>query len=207
MTDQPKKTRLTDRKRESILAAAVKVFQENGFDRAKVDQIAAVASVSKRTLYNHFASKEELFLAIVIEMKNQIGQLNEFPFCESTPIEEQIKGICRQLVAMFVAEDFLGLARVIVSRFLQKPELAKQAFQDEPVCHGALVGWMECAMQSSKLAIPDTDLAAKILMGLVKELFFWPTLIADEAISDKKTEEQFIEEVAKVFVSRYACKS
>jgi len=107
------------------------------------------------------------------------------------------------LVAMLMAEDFLALARVIVSRFIQRPEMAKQAFQDEPVCHNALVRWMERAAEDGVLRIPDTDLAAKILMGLVKELFFWPTLIADESVADQETEELFIEEVAQMFVMRY----
>jgi AcrR family transcriptional regulator len=47
----------TERK---ILEAAYELFYRNGFARVSVDTIAAQARVTKRTLYHHFASKDEL---------------------------------------------------------------------------------------------------------------------------------------------------
>ena len=51
--------------REHILYAAKTVFLEMGFERASMDVIAARAQTSKRTLYAHFESKENLYLAII----------------------------------------------------------------------------------------------------------------------------------------------
>jgi AcrR family transcriptional regulator len=51
--------------RTHILYAAKEVFLEHGFERASMDQVAARAQTSKRTLYAHFPSKEALYLAIV----------------------------------------------------------------------------------------------------------------------------------------------
>lgn len=51
--------------REHILYAAKSVFLEMGFERASMDVIAARAETSKRTLYAHFESKENLYLAII----------------------------------------------------------------------------------------------------------------------------------------------
>ncbi|EPN63565.1 TetR family transcriptional regulator, partial [Pseudomonas syringae pv. actinidiae ICMP 19096] len=53
--------RLTDQKRESIVQAAIAEFGDRGFEITSMDRIAARAEVSKRTVYNHFPSKEELF--------------------------------------------------------------------------------------------------------------------------------------------------
>ena len=53
--------RLTDRKREAILSAAVEEFRTAGYEATSMDRIAAAAGVSKRTVYNHFPSKDELF--------------------------------------------------------------------------------------------------------------------------------------------------
>ena len=58
-------TRLTDRKRDAIVQAAIVEFRANGFVATSVDKVAARAEVSKRTLYNHFPSKDELFAAIL----------------------------------------------------------------------------------------------------------------------------------------------
>lgn len=49
--------RLTDRKREAIIQAAIAEFRANGFEITSMDKIAATAGVSKRTVYNHFLAK------------------------------------------------------------------------------------------------------------------------------------------------------
>lgn len=52
-------------KRDQIVDAARRCFHERGITATGVDTIAASAGVSKRTLYNHFPSKEDLVLAYV----------------------------------------------------------------------------------------------------------------------------------------------
>jgi len=54
-------------KRRAIAQAARTVFGREGFTRASVDSIAAEAGVSKRTIYNHYADKEQLFLSVILE--------------------------------------------------------------------------------------------------------------------------------------------
>ncbi|MFT7686907.1 MAG: AcrR family transcriptional regulator [Candidatus Azotimanducaceae bacterium] len=50
-------------KREQIVDEALKLFYQYGFNSTGVDKIITVAGVSKKTLYNHFKSKDELILA------------------------------------------------------------------------------------------------------------------------------------------------
>ncbi|MCD9144050.1 TetR/AcrR family transcriptional regulator [Streptomyces albireticuli] len=59
-------------KRQAITRAARTVFARDGFSRASVDAIAAEAGVSKRTIYNHFQDKEELFRSVVIESAGSV---------------------------------------------------------------------------------------------------------------------------------------
>ena len=47
-----------ERKYAAILKAAVAAFRKNGYASTSMDQIAADAGVSKRTVYNHFPSKD-----------------------------------------------------------------------------------------------------------------------------------------------------
>src|SRR5215831_3018362 len=60
--------------RNKIVLAAVDCFSIAGFDRTRMDDIAARAGLSKGTLYLYFRNKEELFYAIC---QNTIVQLNE----------------------------------------------------------------------------------------------------------------------------------
>ncbi len=57
-------TRRERRKREvhdRILEAAVDLFERQGFDATKVDEICELADVAQKTFYNHFPTKQNLF--------------------------------------------------------------------------------------------------------------------------------------------------
>jgi AcrR family transcriptional regulator len=58
--------------RHGILDAAYELFYKKGFARVGVDEIAAAAGVTKRTLYYHFESKDEL-LAAVLELQSDLA--------------------------------------------------------------------------------------------------------------------------------------
>ncbi|MDR3534632.1 MAG: TetR/AcrR family transcriptional regulator, partial [Rhodopila sp.] len=62
---------LSPEKRAQILNGAATVFAADGYEGASMARIAAVAGVSKGTLYNHFDGKAALFVAYVSETCDQ----------------------------------------------------------------------------------------------------------------------------------------
>src|SRR3954454_8570736 len=70
---RPVKSSLRDpvRTRERILAAALREFADKGFAGARVDAIAAAASINKRMLYHYFGDKEGLFREV---LRNKMAQ-------------------------------------------------------------------------------------------------------------------------------------
>jgi AcrR family transcriptional regulator len=52
-------------RRAQLLAAAQRVFAENGYHAAAMDEIAEVAGVSKPVLYQHFPGKLDLYIALL----------------------------------------------------------------------------------------------------------------------------------------------
>jgi AcrR family transcriptional regulator len=55
----------TNTKREQIINVALNLFYKDGFHATGVERIREGACVSKKTLYNHFKSKDELILAVL----------------------------------------------------------------------------------------------------------------------------------------------
>jgi AcrR family transcriptional regulator len=71
--------------RERLLAAAMTVFTQQGYDHSSLEQVAAAAGFSKGAVYSNFASKDELFLALmdrqvqdfVMRVRTELSAANE----------------------------------------------------------------------------------------------------------------------------------
>ncbi len=61
----------TESKRAELVAAAVSVFAERGYEQTSMEDIRERAGCSKGTLYSYFASKDELFLLTLLEVTEQ----------------------------------------------------------------------------------------------------------------------------------------
>jgi len=86
---------------ERILAAADRLFYAQGIRAVGVDTIAAEAGVSKRTLYNHFPSKDELIAAYLN------GRFYAAPASDK-PAREQLLGAYDRLERMIADGSFRG---------------------------------------------------------------------------------------------------
>jgi AcrR family transcriptional regulator len=65
--------------REEILQAAFRQFRRKGFFRSGVDEIAEASHVTKRTLYNHFPSKDDLLAAVLAAQHERVFMTSD-PF-------------------------------------------------------------------------------------------------------------------------------
>lgn len=54
----------------SILETATSLFVEHGYGATSIEQIAAATGVGKQTIYRRYASKEDLFKAVVIKLSD-----------------------------------------------------------------------------------------------------------------------------------------
>jgi AcrR family transcriptional regulator len=88
-----------------ILAAALSVFVERGYDGTRVRQIAERAGVSDAALYSHHKSKEAVALAL---FRRHIGRyaetLEEVAADKRLSVEERIRGITLRTLEAFADE-------------------------------------------------------------------------------------------------------
>lgn len=89
--------------RERILAAADRLFYERGIRAVGVDAVAAAADVSKRTLYQHYPSKDELIAAYLTgRFSRHLAPASD------APAREQILGYFDRIEAMVADGSFRG---------------------------------------------------------------------------------------------------
>ena len=109
--------------RQAIAAAARRLFAERGYDAVTVAEVAAAAEVSEKTVFNYFATKEDLAFAGREEgialFETAIAQR-----APGTPVLAVFRSITHDVLDQFVAsgdEDLLTVAKIIRgSRTLQE---------------------------------------------------------------------------------------
>lgn len=195
--------RLTDRKRAAILDAAVEEFATSGFDTTSMDRIAERAGVSKRTVYNHFQSKDALFEAIVQELIAQTEALPEFPYEADRELDEQLVGYCLKVGELITSESFQGLVRVSLSRFLRTPQLARDTIGDEKRFMARLIRWIEQATADGRLKPNDPEFSAKQLCALMEGFMLWPPIFGLGPNPEPDQRRRIITSSVSLFLDHY----
>lgn len=82
--------------RERILAAAARLFAVQGINATGMEQVAEAAPVSKRTLYAHFRTKDDLVIAHLRDLASSGATLESVLTREDIPPRERILGLFDQ---------------------------------------------------------------------------------------------------------------
>lgn len=117
-----------DKLREHILVSAKEVFLEMGFERASMDAVAARAETSKRTLYAHFESKENLFLEVVELVRGLILNRLRFPGDYSSDPAEAISRFCLRYLEILQFQPSVQMCRLSISEAARFPQGAARHF-------------------------------------------------------------------------------
>jgi AcrR family transcriptional regulator len=99
MAESAARERDPEAKRARIAEAAFELFQAQGYAETTIDQIAAAARVGRRTVFNHFPTKEAiLFDHLVVRREVAIQRLRERPAAEPplVSLHAVIRELCEQ---------------------------------------------------------------------------------------------------------------
>lgn len=170
--------RRSDAKRTAIVTAATAAFLAQGYEAASMDAIAADACVSKRTVYNHFPSKRDLFGAVTERLYAGLLEADALLALTSGPPEEALPRLARAILKHLRQPEVSGLLRLVIAEQQRIPELGAE-FQSAG--KGPAVGLAEryfaAAHERGQLNAPNPLLAAQQFLGAVKETLFWPELL------------------------------
>jgi TetR/AcrR family transcriptional regulator of autoinduction and epiphytic fitness len=197
-------TRLTDRKRAAIVDAAVAEFRAAGYEATSMDRIATRAAVSKRTVYNHFPSKEALFGHIVEDMLARGSDEHATPYRGDRPLREQLLQLVRHKLGLLRDPDFTDLARVAITAGMHSPELARELMQRLGQREHAMTTWVRAAAADGRLDTADPAFAAMQLESLVKGFAFWPQLAMAQPLLDDAAQEKVATSAVDMFLACYA---
>jgi len=120
------------RKRRAILDAGTQAFLRNGYRGTSMDEIAALASVSKQTVYKHFADKERLFEEIVrtaVDAAADPVQADVLELRDSGDLEADLRDLARRQLALAMQPRLLQLRRLVIGESGRFPELGRLFYE------------------------------------------------------------------------------
>ena len=209
MTDVRRRTPTGERaesKRRAIVDAAREVFLARGFE-AGIDVIAHQADVSKVTIYNHFGSKRELFLAVVHdaleEALEQPKVALQKSLAESDDLREILVQTARGWVAGMAQPRVLALRTLVAGEAERFPELGAAWKANGPgPTSDLLAAEFQRRIDLGELDIPDIDLALVQLYALVLYPHF-VHIAYGERIAEERA-HQLIERGVDMFLTYYS---
>ena len=162
------------RKRRAILEAATTVFLSNGYLGTSMDEIAALARVSKQTVYKHFADKERLFSEIVTAKVDEIANPNTdevLKLADTGDLERDLRRFARRQLRAVMDPRLLQLRRLVIGESGRFPQLGRLFYERGPGrTIDALAMMFERLASRGALELDDPRLAAAHFNWLVMSI-------------------------------------
>jgi TetR/AcrR family transcriptional regulator, mexJK operon transcriptional repressor len=166
--------RRSARKRRAILKAATTVFLYNGYLGTSMDEIAALARVSKQTVYKHFADKERLFTEIVTATVDEIADPNTdevLKLKDAGDLERDLRDFARRQLRAVMEPRLLQLRRLVIGEAGRFPQLGRLFYERGPGrTIDALAIMFERLASRGALELDDPRLAAAHFNWLVMSI-------------------------------------
>jgi len=191
-------------KKAAVLDSAMLEFQARGFKATSMDDIAKRAEVSKRTVYNHFASKEILFSAIMLKMMNLRCNFQHVQYSAEQDLREQLTLLAKYEIAQLQNESFIAMARVIIAEAIHSPELIQEALASFNEDESPLVAWFNAAITDGALTVSSPEIAIKQFISVIKGFCFWPQIVQGEAFPDEDKIALIIDTAVQMVLKQYS---
>ncbi len=195
MQDEQEKPRIGKReerrieRRNAILAVATRCFLENGYAGTTMSSISAELGGSKGTLWSYFASKEELFAAILDQLMQEFrGDLTS-ALNPSAPLRSALETFCARFMQKILHPQSVALHRLIVGESGRSPEVGRIFYDCGPgVIEPLLIAFFTRHIESGRLKPCDPIQMKDVLLSLSTGILQFLVVLGVEPVDERKIE-------------------
>jgi AcrR family transcriptional regulator len=156
---------------DSLLAVAVGVFNQRGYDGTSMEHLSARLGISKSSIYHHVTGKEELLRLAIDRALDALFAATEQPDTTNGPAIDRLENLVRHSIHVLVDElpYVTLLLRVRGNTTVERRALARRRDFDHIV--GQLV--QDACDEGSIRPEVDPALTARLIFGTVNSLIEW----------------------------------
>jgi AcrR family transcriptional regulator len=198
------------RKRQAILDAARSVFLRKGYGGTSMDEVAALAAVSKQTVYKHFSDKRRLFEAIIT---GDIGATESLThdmlasLSTTDKLAHDLRQFARRHIDEVTQPHLIQLRRIIIAEADRFPDLARTWFTNAPErAHATMAAQFRELERRGLLTLPDPMLAAQYFNWLVLSIPLNKAMFHPDHKFPRRELNRYADEAVRIFLAAYAAK-
>ena len=162
-----RRQRRKDARPREIIDAAIEVFGERGFGKARLEDVARRAGVAKGTVFVYFATKEDLFRAVAkTVLAAHLRRLQSATADLDRPLAETVPALLTQAARIIGEGRLPAMMRLLIAESRTFPDLAR-VWHDEVVSKvlGLIREAIERAQARGEIRPGDAQLQAISIMG------------------------------------------
>lgn len=161
------KTRSDAAERQRIVQSARDLFLDVGYGGTTMDAVAARCGVSKRTLYQLFPAKTDLFRVMVADHRRSMLALPRDPD-EDLPLAKALAAIFRLDIDEAENRDRLAFVRLVLADSDRFSEIGEMIVQEgaEPTAR-LLEAWLIAQQERGRLRAYPAETLARMLMDMI----------------------------------------
>ncbi|MBK4216533.1 TetR/AcrR family transcriptional regulator [Paracoccus caeni] len=193
------------RKFDQVIAGATEIFLRDGYAAASVDDIAQAATVSKATLYSYFPDKKLMFEEALSIALQKLSSTSPVEIPSHMDAHDGVHEIARQIAVWLVEPQNVRLYRVHVAETVRFSTIAN-GFQTvlQGLLHDRVRGYLDHWVQAGQLDIPDTSMAADLLIRMAGASIHDTALLSKRSSTTEDDVNRIAEAASRVFLRAYA---
>lgn len=199
-------TPASQERRVKLMLAAKEVFFDDGYQLASMEKIAEVAGASKRTLYDHFGSKETLFIdAIEYGCRNFIDSL---PSIEDLP-EDPAQGLyvfATKVRDMISDAESVRFQRIVIAEAERWPDVAASMNRAADEADDRLSDYIESRISAGRLAVHDVRVSSRIIIDTATNSSRLRMLLRSGNAASDRLGDKALKAVIAMIVTAHASK-
>jgi len=209
--------------RQAIIAAAMKLFADKGYEQTSMDELAREAGVGKGTIYGYFAAKSEILFAFLEEEVEHAFEALEAKRGADAPLQEQL--VAQMLGQLSYVTTNREFGRIFARELTFPEEKTVRSSRELDMRYFSKLGEVLSAAQARGELPPETDLlllighlhalylvtlaafyqgdvetleeAELMLQGLVRQTLMGPAVVPYHDANERQRWEEFRQTVLK----------
>ncbi|MGQ3211300.1 TetR/AcrR family transcriptional regulator [Shinella sp.] len=196
-------------KREQILDGAKRVFMEQGFEAASMNDITRAAGVSKGTIYVYFENKEDLFGDMIERERRKLTETVRHALDSDQTLDKALNDFGMLFATHMTADHTIRAMRMVIAANHRLPTLCSRFFSASAINPvSVLQDYLNRQVAAGTVTCDDTAQAAKQFIELTTVGLFKPRIFGSmEEVPPRAVIEKNVASAIRVFLAAYGSKA